>query len=31
VSPKLYGRNLYERAIVDILVRSKGHVPSKLW
>ncbi len=31
VSPKLYGRNLYDRAIVDILVRSKGHVPSKLW
>jgi hypothetical protein len=31
VSPKLYERNLYDRAIIDILVRSKGHVPSKLW
>lgn len=31
VSPKLYARNLYDRAIVDILVRSKGHVPSPLW
>ncbi len=31
VSPKLYTRNLYDRAIIDILVRSKGHVPSKLW
>lgn len=31
VSPALYQRNLYDRAIVDILVRSKGHVKSALW
>jgi hypothetical protein len=31
VSPVLYKRNLYDRAIVDILVRSKGHVKSVLW
>jgi hypothetical protein len=31
VSPGLYQRNLYDRAIVDILVRSKGHVKSLLW
>ena len=31
VSPKLHKRNLYERAIIDVLVRSKGHVPSPLW
>jgi hypothetical protein len=31
VTPDLYGRNFYDRAIVDILVRSKGHVPSKMW
>lgn len=31
VSPDLYARNFYDRAIVDILVRSKGHVQSKLW
>jgi hypothetical protein len=31
VSPGLYKRNLYDRAIVDILVRSKGHVKSVLW
>lgn len=31
VSPNLYGRNLYNRAIIDILVRSKGHVACKLW
>lgn len=31
VSPDLYARNFYDRAIIDILVRSKGHVQSKLW
>lgn len=31
VSPELLARNFYDRAIVDILVRSKGHVPSPLW
>ncbi|MCA9608807.1 MAG: hypothetical protein KC619_24555, partial [Myxococcales bacterium] len=31
VSPDLYAKNFYDRAIVDILVRSKGHVQSKLW
>jgi hypothetical protein len=31
VSPDLYQRNFYDRALVDILVKSKGHVKSKLW
>lgn len=31
VSPDLYEKNFYDRAIIDILVRSKGHVQSKLW
>lgn len=31
VAPELYAKNYYDRAIVDILVRSKGHVQSKLW
>lgn len=31
VAPELYPKNFYDRAIVDILVRSKGHVQSKLW
>ena len=31
VSPELYQRNLYDRAIVDILVRSKAHIDSKMW
>lgn len=31
VSPDLYQKNFYDRAIVDILVKSKGHVKSKMW
>lgn len=31
VSPELYNRNLYDRALVDILVRSKAHIPSRMW
>ncbi len=31
VAPELYAKGLYDRAIIDILVRTKGHVQSKLW
>ena len=32
VSPDLYGRtNFYDRAIVDVILKSKGHVKSKIW
>jgi hypothetical protein len=32
VSPELYSNtNFYDRAIVDILVKSKGHIKSKIW
>jgi hypothetical protein len=31
VTPELYAKNFYERAIIDILVRSKGHVDSPMW
>lgn len=31
VAPDLYAKNFYDRAIIDILVRSKGHVQSPLW
>lgn len=31
VSPHLYGRNFYDRAIVDILIKAKAHVKCKLW
>lgn len=31
VSPGLYPKNFYDRALVDILVKSKGHIKSKVW
>jgi len=31
VAPELYRRNFYDRAIVDILVKSKGHIRSNIW
>ena len=31
VSPDLYQRNFYDRALVDILVKSKGHIRSSIW
>jgi hypothetical protein len=31
VSPELYDKNFYDRALVDILVKSKGHLKSPLW
>jgi hypothetical protein len=31
VAPELYQRNFYDRALIDILIKSKGHVKSKLW
>lgn len=31
VTPDIYAQNIYERAIVDVLVKSKGHVKSKIW
>ncbi|MBW1809686.1 MAG: hypothetical protein JRJ87_15935 [Deltaproteobacteria bacterium] len=32
VSPDLYGStNYYDRALVDIIVKSKGHIKTKIW
>lgn len=31
VSPQLYQRNFYDRALVDILIKSKGHLKSRMW
>ncbi len=32
VSPELYRRtNYYDRAIVDVILKSKGHVKSRIW
>lgn len=31
VTPELYERNFYHRAIIDLLIKSKGHIKCKLW
>ena len=31
VTEDIFGQFIYERAIVDVLVKSKGHVKSKIW
>ena len=31
VAPSLFDKNFYDRAIIDILIRSKGHLKSKMW
>jgi hypothetical protein len=31
VSPDLYPKNFYDRALVDILIKAKGHIKSKIW
>ncbi len=31
VTPEIYGMNIYERALVDVMLKSKGHVKSKIW
>ena len=32
VAPALYARtNFYDRAIIDVILKSKGHVKSRIW
>ena len=32
VAPDLYAKtNFYDRAIIDVILRSKGHVRSRIW
>lgn len=31
VTSEIYAQNIYDRAVVDVLVKSKGHVKSKIW
>ncbi|MCP4448702.1 MAG: hypothetical protein GY811_25710 [Myxococcales bacterium] len=30
VTPEIFAENIYDRALVDVLVKSKGHVKSKI-
>lgn len=31
VTPELFEDGIYDRALVDVLVKSKGHIKSKIW
>jgi len=31
VTPEVFSQSIYERAVVDVLLKSKGHVKSKIW
>lgn len=31
VTEDIFGQNIYDRAIVDVLIKSKGHIKSKIW
>ena len=31
VTPEIYATGLYERAIVDVMIKSKGQIRSKIW
>ncbi len=31
VTGDIFQQNIYDRAIVDVLIKSKGHVKSKIW
>lgn len=31
VTPDLFSMNFYDRAIIDLLIKSKGHIKCKLW
>jgi hypothetical protein len=31
VMPELFELNFYDRAIIDLLIKSKGHIKCKLW
>ncbi len=31
VTSDIYAQNIYDRAIVDVLIKSKGHLKSRIW
>lgn len=31
VTPELFKSGVYERALVDVMLKSKGHVKSRIW
>ena len=31
VTEAIFEQNIYDRAVVDVLIKSKGHIKSKMW
>lgn len=31
VTPEVYAMNIYDRALVDVMLKSKAHVKSRVW
>lgn len=31
VTPEVFSLHLYDRALVDVMLKSKGHIKSKIW
>ena len=31
VTPEIYALNQYERVLVDVMLKSKGHIKSRIW
>ena len=31
VTPEIYNLNIYDRALVDVMLKSKAHVKSRIW
>jgi hypothetical protein len=31
VTPEIYALNIYDRALVDVMLKSKAHVKSRVW
>lgn len=31
VTPEIYDLNLFDRAVVDVMLKAKGHIKSQIW
>ena len=31
VTPEIFALNIYDRALVDVMLKSKGHIKSRIW
>ena len=31
VTDEIFAQNIYDRALIDVMIRNKGHIKSKIW